>query len=324
MTISQASIPLFKGIDQSTRRLPLITIKSHQPGPTIWITAAIHGDEVTGIAIIHSLLSKLKTYPLQAGTIYSVPILNPAGFETISRREPFDEADLNRKFPGDAFGTTAERHAAVIARSITSTHPDYVIDLHTDSVNSIAYTIVDNVGQSVHTTQDAITLAQTFNFPWAFDQGYPDYDPKTSLSGYLMTQNIPAVTIELGGPMVVDEYFRKKGLDAVWTFLQSLGMVLSKTKPPLQTNIPTAANHFEERLQCNDTGIIDYRVKPGDKFVKGQILGKIRNIYGKEIAIIKAPTDGLLFSHEDQSIALPGQNLFTYVVKRPFSLPATV
>lgn len=321
MTISNTFIPLFKGIDQSTRRLPLITVRATQPGPTVWVTAAIHGDEVTGTSIIHSLLSKLKKYPLRKGVMYLIPVLNPAGFETISRREPYDEADLNRKFPGNPHGTTAERHAATISHSILKTHPNFVIDLHTDSNNSIAYTIIDNVGQSNQTTKAVIALAQTLQFPWAFDRGYADYDPKTSLSGYLMTQNIPAVTIELGGPMVVNNYFRKRGLIAIWAFLQSIDMVPGST-PTFQPNhpLPATAYYFEERLQCDHTGIIDYMVKPGEKFTKGQTLGKIRNVYGKEIALINAPSDGVLFSHEDQSIALPGQNLFTYVIEKPLSL----
>jgi predicted deacylase len=321
--IKNTFLPLFKGVDLSTRKLPLITITAPQPGPTVWITAAIHGDEVTGTAIIHSLLSKLQTHPLLRGTLYSIPILNPGGFETVSRREPFDEADLNRNFPGDPHGSTAERHAHIIANAIIRSHPDYVIDLHTDSNNSIAYTIVDEIfKQDPNPIKSAITLTQTLGFPWAFDKGYTDYDPKTSLSGYLMTQNIPAVTIELGGPMVVNEYFRKRGLDAIWHFLAALNMVYQKTPAKLISTIPTTALYFDERIHCDHTGIIDYRIKPGHKFNQHQIMGKIRDIYGKEIATIRAPRQGILFSHEDQSIALPGQNLFTYVYERPFNLTA--
>jgi predicted deacylase len=320
MHIKHSFIPLHKGVDLVVRKLPLITITANKPGPTIWLTAAIHGDEVTGISLIHSLLAKLSNYPLKRGTIHAFPIMNPSGFETISRREPFDEADLNRHFPGDIHGSTAERHAAAIGQTIINTKPDFVIDLHTDSVNSIAYTIIDNVGQNQESTNAAITLAQTLQFPWAFDTEFPGYDPKKSLSGYLMTQNIPAVTIELGGPMVVNEYFRKKGLIAIWRFLQALRLVSSKIPPHLETSIPSTAHYFAKRVQCDTTGIIDYRIKPGESFKQGQILGKIRNVYGKQIDVIKAPQDGLLFSHEDQSITLPGQNLFTYVFAKPFSL----
>jgi predicted deacylase len=322
--IKNTFLPLFKGVDLSTRKLPLITITAPQPGPTVWITAAIHGDEVTGTAIIHSLLSKLQTYPLLRGTLYSIPIMNPAGFETVSRREPFDEADLNRNFPGDPHGSTAQRHAHVIAKTIINSHPDYVIDLHTDSNNSIAYTIVDEAeNQTASTFKSVLGLVQTLGFPWAFDKGYTDYDPKTSLSGFLMAQHIPAVTIELGGPMVVNEYFRKRGLDAIWHFLAALKMVRQKSPAKLITTIPSSALYFDERIHCDHTGIIDYRVKPGHKFTKNQVMGKIRDIYGKEIATLHAPRQGILFSHEDQSIALPGQNLFTYVYERPFNLPAT-
>jgi predicted deacylase len=315
MTITKTFLPLFKGIDLSTRKLPLIKIDSGKPGPTVWLTAAIHGDEVTGTAIVHSFLSKIQNYPIENGIVYTFPIMNPAGFENITRGESLDQADLNRQFPGDAHGSSAERHAHIIAKSILGTKPDYVIDLHTDSMNSIGYCIVDYLKMQPEVLRKTLEMVETLGFPWGFDLVYKGYDPTTSLSGYLLTQQVPAITIELGGPLVVDEYFRKKGLESIWHFLSSLGMVATKQPVKLKTKLPEKAYLFEEEIECDSTGIIDYRVKPGESFHKGQIMGKIRNIYGKEIEIIRAPSDGILYSHEDQSIAFPGQLLFTYVTE---------
>jgi len=313
MTITKTFVPLIKGVDLSMHKLPLVKIDSGKTGPTVWITAAIHGDEVTGISTIHSLINKLAAYPLITGIIYTIPILNPSGFEMISRREPFDETDLNRQFPGDPHGSTAERQAHIILTTILKTNPDYVIDLHTDSVNSIGYCIVDKTEKSPEVLKKTIILAETLGFPWAFDLPGADYDPSKTITGALINHDVPAITIELGGPMVVDEYFRKKGLDAIWKFLQALKMVPAKHNVELIASMPKEVYIFEERLQCDSTGIIDYRVRPGEKFSKGQILGKIRNVYGKEIEIIRAPENGVLFSHEDQSIAFPGQTVFTFV-----------
>jgi hypothetical protein len=314
MKTTKTFIPLFKGVDLSMRKLPMITIESGKPGPVMWIAAAIHGDEVTGISIIHSLLAKLQTYPLLTGTLYTFPIMNPSGFEMMSRGETLDEADLNRKFPGDPHGSSSERHAYTIAQTILNTKPDYVFDLHSDSMNSIGYSIVDYLGsQYKKTLERTLIMATTLGFPWAFDPVNKSYNPAASLTGYLFSRNIATITVELGGPMVVDDYFRKVGLEAIWKFMQDHEMVPSKSFTKINHNLPEKAYVFEEKIECDSTGIIDYRVKPGESFNKGQIMGKIRNIYGKEIEIIRAPSDGILYSHEDQSIAFPGQQLFTYV-----------
>jgi predicted deacylase len=72
---------------------------------------------------------------------------------------------------------------------------------------------------------------------------------------------------------------------------------------------------FYRRIRVRSTGIIDYLIQPGDSIQKGQILGKIRNVFGKEIEKVVSPVEGILFSHEDQSIVFPGQNLFTVAVE---------
>lgn len=130
MKVVETFVQLVKGIDNSYRKIPLIEIDSEKEGPVIWLTAAIHGDEVTGTAIVQSIVKKLLKYPLKSGKIFAFPIMNPTGFETISRKEQYDEADLNRYFDGEPDGSPAERHAVLILNTILKTNPDYVIDLH--------------------------------------------------------------------------------------------------------------------------------------------------------------------------------------------------
>ena len=312
MTITRDFLPILKGIDLTTKRLPLLSATTNRPGPTIWLTAAIHGNEVTGTAVIQSLFKRLEQYPLEKGTLHAFPILNTSGFETISRHDTFDEEDLNRHFGGTDQGSTTERLASLILSHILATKPDYLIDLHTDSMNSIAYAIVDRPATLKTTTPvlKAIDLAQTLDLAWAIDTdataGYP---LEHCLTGQLVSRGIPAITLELGGPMVVMDEFRKTGLEAIWRFLATLKLVPGSTSA-LPTQSPHQVYVFKEKIRTQSTGIIEYRVKPGDKITQGKLLGKIRNVFGETIEVIRSPSTGVLFSHEDQSVTFPGQALF--------------
>lgn len=310
MKISKQFIPLVKGIDLCLRRIPLIVVDSQKTGPVIWLAAAIHGDEVTGTAIIHSLIKKFRQQTLKRGKIYCLPIMNPTGFETISRKEAYAEADLNRSFGGKTNGTIAERHAALISQTILKSQADYVIDLHADSMNSIAYTIVDDLENQklAPVFKRCCCLADILGFPWAIDKNsHSEYPLEKSLSGYLVSNNITAVTVELGTPLVVVESFKTAGLEAIWRLLIHLKMVKGSPLTIIKTKQPLV---FYEKIRAQSTGIITYRVKAGDTVVKNQIMAKIKNAFGKTIETILSPVNGRIFSHEDQSIVFPGQELF--------------
>jgi len=315
MTIKKTGIPLFQGIDMTTRKLPMLVADSGKPGPVIWLTAAIHGDEVTGIAVVQSVFQRLEYYGLKQGIVYAFPVLNPLGFEMASRSEPFSEDDLNRNFGGDEDGTPSERQAFLIQKTILKTGPDLVIDLHTDSMNSVAYSIVDMFNEPDPGRETRTALARDLGFAWAYDTTESaGYEVKTSLAGYLAAQGVPAVTVELGGPMVVIEEFRKRGMDAVWNVLFNRQMV---EQPPNDYDAIDQRESFVffERVRTQSTGLIDYRVRPGDVIRKGKILGKIRNVFGETIETIRSPETCVVFSHEDQSVVFPGQDLFTLARK---------
>lgn len=314
---AQEFVNIFTGIDLNVKRLPLMSVDSGVPGPTVWLCAAIHGDEVTGTAVIHSLFRKIKRDGLLKGRIFAFPILNTFGFEFISRQEPYMDADLNRVFPGDKNGLIPERLANAISETILRTNPDFVIDLHTDSDNSIAYGILDYFGDLTNDiTKKIIDLANVLKLPFALATSETEgYDISKSLSGYMVFRKIPAVTLELGGPLFVNRKFEKIGFDTILNLLSHLEMIEKETSvyefyPMLENKL----YKFAEKITTSSSGIMKFKVKPGEKISKGQILGSVRNAFGKKIEVITAKRDGFLFSHDDQAITFPGQGLFTMAV----------
>ena len=105
--------------------LPLRVIHSRRPGPVVFVSAAIHGNEINGTGIIRELMS----LNVQAGTVILVPVANPYGFETHNRYLP-DGRDLNRHFPGSKRGSLASRVAHILFKEIVR-KSHYGLDLHT-------------------------------------------------------------------------------------------------------------------------------------------------------------------------------------------------
>lgn len=286
-------------------------------GPTIFLCAAIHGDEVNGTAVIQSVFKKLEhDQSLISGRIIALPILNPFGFEIMSRHEPFDESDLNRQFPGRVDGDYPQRLAETIFSLIKEENPEVVLDLHTDSNNSIAYSIVD-FPKSVKNSQlvkECIRLAYDLGVHFAVDteeaSGYPI---EKSLSGALLTEGIKALTIELGGPWIISESFRKIGITSVFRLLLKHKMVKSGWKDGLAEAEVDLENilAFKDQVKIQTTGIVEFRVTPGQKIEAGQLLGKVRDVFGRTTETITSPLPGVVFSHDDQSVAFPGKSLFT-------------
>lgn len=108
--------------------IPVIVERAEKAGPTVLLTAGIHGDEINGVEIVRQLIAKKFNKP-KKGTIICIPILNVFGFLSKSRDFP-DGRDLNRVFPGSKTGSLASRVAYHFVKEILPAS-DYCIDFHT-------------------------------------------------------------------------------------------------------------------------------------------------------------------------------------------------
>lgn len=310
-------LSVFKGIDLSKRRIPIMIKRAAADGPKIWLCGAIHGDEVTGIEVIHRIFDHLDEVGLKKGIVYSFPVMNSQGFEMVSRHLPSSGEDLNRQFPGSPNGSPAERVTWSILDHIAKTKPDLVVDLHTDTMQSISYILVDRFLEEARrpVIEEAVKLAEMFGVTWVYE--YPDYYPEAfncTFTAALMNLNIPAFTVEIGGPNTVSEAFVVEGVEGIKNILQNLGMIEPKDRTPWKS--PTKRKDIPSPLKLinspkpETSGIIEYLVKPGEWTKKGKIVAKIKNVFGKVESAARIDTDALILSSIDQSIAFPGIDLF--------------
>lgn len=318
-------INIFRGVDLSERKLPILIERGKEPGPTIWLCAGTHGDEVNGIEVIQRIFNHLaKRGNLKRGSLYAMPLINPMGFEMIKRENPYDEEDINRNFPGDPNGNTTERLTNAIFNSILETKPDLVMDLHADSQKSIPYIIIDRPTSGKFGVKEAIEksweMADKFGITVMYDidvEGYKKYNVDKSLTAALINRNqIPAYSVELGGPKIIDERFVKIGVSGIENILSHFQMIDKKGKLSVsETKIKTKERlELVENITSDESGIIEFLVKPGQFVKKGKALAKIANVLGKIEEIVFSARDCYIIALNDYSVSFPGDSLLGVAV----------
>ncbi len=249
----------FEGIYIAT---PVLVVNGVEPGPTLCLTAALHGDELNGIETVRRVLYNLDPGKLK-GAVIGVPIVNLQGFHAGSRYLS-DRRDLNRYFPGDPDGSSASRLAYSFFHEVIA-HCSALVDLHTGSFYRT------NLPQLRGDLRDPKVLELTKGF------GSTVVVHSEGTSGTLrrsaVEAGIPAVTMEAGGPSVLDEESVSHSVKGVRTLLNHLGMTarFSLWGDPE----PVYYNSVWERAPVG--GIVFSRVTLGQTVKKGDVLGTVTN-----------------------------------------------
>ncbi|HUT54843.1 MAG TPA: succinylglutamate desuccinylase/aspartoacylase family protein [bacterium] len=312
-------LKILTGSDLSIRRLAMMEVSAPEPGPVVWLTGCVHGDEVGGMVVIQEIFKRLKKRPLKKGSLMAFPLMNPVGFETGSRSIGFSKEDLNRSFPGDKNGSMAERIADTIFSNVLKTGPALVIDLHNDWIKSIPYALIDPNPGARH--KDNYEKVKTFAKSSGFlvisekeDAANVEMLKKT-LTGSLIQRDVPAFTMELGEAYIVNEKNVSDGVRSVWTILAHLEMA-EPLAEPFNYQLPPALKNkvlkYSQRPESPSSGIVRFLLKPGDLVRAGQPVARIYNVFGKLLKTIAAETDGLALGHADYSVALPGLPLVAF------------
>ena len=311
--VSYSFMKIMTGSDLSLKRLPLMSAKSANPGPVVWLTACGHGDEVCGIVIVQEIFKNIRK-TLLCGSVYAFPLMNPIGFETVSRNITVSREDLNRSFPGRQTGTLGERLASRIFCTIVDTSPSLVIDLHNDWINSIPYALIDHSPGHVHKT--AYDKTKIFARQSGF-VSIVDTDKLTNTLSYnLLLKDIPALTFELCEPYLINERNVKYGLDSISNILSHLGMV---TQEKERFSYPTPPAYkagkllrYSDKPYSSKSGIIRFIAKPGEEIRRGQRFARVVNAFGKHQESITAINDAIVLGHSDSSVVFPGMPVMAF------------
>lgn len=273
--------------------LPMAVVNGVDNGPTVFVTAAIHGDELNGIQICQQLLLALDPAALR-GAVIVVPIVNVLGAQVRSRYLP-DRRDLNRSFPGTSRGSMAARIARILTDEVV-VGSTAGIDLHT-AANRRA-----NVPQLRIDTSDpqAMKLAELFGAPYVLDASLRP----GSLREAAQQRGVPVLTYEAGEPLRFDDASIQIGVDGIRRVLHGLGMTDDGPEPA--TVPPPLVMHESTWLRADRGGILELQVEPGDVVTEGQPVWTTTSPLGAERATMECPVDGVVIGGTTIPLVAPG------------------
>lgn len=291
-------LPVAKLYTDANVSLPVHIIRAKKAGPTIFISAAVHGDELNGIEIIRRLINQ-KKFKITNGTVIAVPMVNVYGVVNQSRYMP-DRRDLNRCFPGSAKGSLAGRVAHTFLNEIVK-HCDYGIDLHTGAIHR------SNLPQIRADMSDPETkeLADVFGVPVILNSNLVD----GSLRESAVKNETKILLYEAGEALRFDEFSIRAGMKGILNVLQHLGMTRKSLSSKRKKTTPFIANG-SQWVRANASGIVHNIVNLGDQITKGQVLAEIGSPYGEVIDFVKATRAGILIGKQNIPLVQEGEAMF--------------
>lgn len=290
----QIDLPFARVVTGATESLPVKVINGRSAGPNIWLSAAIHGDELNGIQIIRRVIRDLDAKTLR-GAVIAVPIVNPLGFIAQSRYLP-DRRDLNRSFPGSARGSTASRLAHLFMEQVVS-HCSVGIDLHTATNHRI------NIPQIRANVDDGTTLrlARAFGAPFTIHARLRD----GSLRQAAMESGKTMLLYEAGQAHRFDEDAIETGVAGVMRTLRTMGMIDAR----LPRVRPTRLIRRTRWMRARRGGIAEIEVGLGHRVEKGEIVASISDAFGMRPTQVKASETGWVIARSLRPLVNSGDSL---------------
>ena len=283
---------------QNSIDVPVIIERSKKPGPTVLITAGIHGDEVNGVEIVRQIIAKGINKP-KRGTIICIPVINVFGFIHMDRLFP-DGRDLNRVFPGSKNGSLASRVANQLMTKVVP-HADLILDFHTggaDRFNAAQVRIVKN-----EVVLDE--LAEAFGAPFIFYSK----NLNNSFRNSAYKKGIPILLFEGGKSFNIHNTITNTGVNGAKRVLSHLEMLRSpfKVSKPKREAVKILDSKW---LRASYSGMFKPTISINAHVEKGDVIGNITDPYGSFNHFVKTPNSGYVFNINESPLVYQGDAIF--------------
>jgi len=285
------SISVSESYSGATISTPVYVWRGQEPGPTVFISAAVHGDEINGTGAIREVILGDR-FELRRGTLLLAPVVNMLGFERHSRYMP-DRRDLNRCFPGSERGSLSSRLARAFFDQVVR-RCEYGIDLHTAAVRRTNF-------PNVRADMDDPKVAE-----WARAFGaeilVAGKGPRGSLRRGACAAGVPTFILEAGEVWRVEPTVVAYAVEGIRSCLAHLGMIEGSARTPAY------------RLEMDSTrwvraaggGFLQFHTAPGELVEKGQAIATSASLTGQEREVITAPRDGIVLGMTTMPSVAPG------------------
>jgi len=275
-----------------TVRIPIHVRRAERDGPVVFVTAALHGDEINGTGAVRRLIKDEEFQPLR-GAVILIPVLNLLAFDRHSRYLP-DRRDLNRSFPGSTRGSLASRMARKIFDEIV-TRSDYGIDLHTAAVRRTNY---PNVRGDL-TSAKVRRLAEAFGSEIIIN----GKGPKGAFRREACRAGCPTIIMEGGEVWKVEPSIVESAERGIKNVLRSLEMLEGPPKSPdFQVVIEKS-----KWIRAERGGFLRFHIQPGDIIDEGQPIATNTTLLGRERSVLNAPFDAAVIGMTTLPAVSPGE-----------------
>ncbi|PTN07952.1 succinylglutamate desuccinylase/aspartoacylase family protein [Nitrosomonas aestuarii] len=291
-------LPLPRLYTHTLMTMPVHVIRGKKPGPRLFVSAAIHGDELNGVEIIRRLLKQPVLSKLR-GDLIAIPMVNVYGIIHHSRYLP-DRRDLNRSFPGSKKGSLAARIADLFMTEIVEkcTHG---IDLHTGAIHR------SNLPQIRANLDDAETmsLAKSFHVPVLLNANFRDGSLREAASEY----GIPMLLYEAGEALRFDEVSIRAGLRGILGVMRNMDMLPTGRGRKDSENEPFIARS-SQWVRAPRSGIFRVAKSLGEKIKFKDTLGTINDpVSNLEVPVI-SPCSGLIIGRSELPLVHEGEAIY--------------
>ena len=255
-------------------------LHGRREGPTVWLSAAIHGDEILGVEVIRRVLAQVDVRAL-GGTILAVPIVNVHGFNTGDRYLP-DRRDLNRAFPGSTRGSFAARLANVLLKEVVAPS-DIGIDLHTGSLgrSNLPQIRADLADERTH------ELARVFGTPIVIDANVRD----GSLRQVATERGKTVLLYEGGEALRFDEHAIEVATQGILRVLAHLSMIEAAGVPAGEEPAVSSGSGW---VRASRSGIVHTLEPLGARVERGQPVARLLGPFGERTSQLRARYDGVV------------------------------
>jgi predicted deacylase len=293
---------------RGTVELPISVLSTHQPvtlavhvfhgrqaGPVLFLSAAIHGDEVIGVEVIRRLL-RVRALTRLRGTLLAVPVVNAFGFIGRSRYLP-DRRDLNRMFPGNPDGSLASQLAHLFMQEVVR-RSDVGIDLHSAAAHRV------NLPQVRADFADPRLreLAEAFAAPVMLGSSLRD----GSLRQAAQEAGVPVLLYEAGEALRFDELSVRSGLRGVLGVMRHLRMIVGSRRRSDPVSLVARRSHW---LRAPAGGVFRRLVPLGARVVAEQRLGLVSDPFGGREVPLLARREGLVIGLSNLPVVNQGDAL---------------
>lgn len=284
-------LPIARLMSGTPVALPILVLHGRHDGPTMWLSAAVHGDELCGVEIIRRVVAALDPATM-AGTVIAVPVVNVHGFNTGDRYLP-DRRDLNRVFPGSARGSLAARLAHLLMTEVVG-RCSVGIDLHTGSDHRT------NLPQIRADLEDpeTLALARAFAPPLAIHSRIRD----GSLRQAATESGATVLLFEGGESLRFDSATINAGTRGVGRVLAHLGIAGSVEAGQGEMLVSRRSLW----MRASKSGVLHLEVDLGDRVDKGAQLATVFDPYGRRLARVTARAGGIVIGHTQHPLVNQG------------------